>query len=432
MSKAPGTQLEDFRWDPHQLRRENQRPNLSQGQKEMIMQQLGMIASQLSNLQFNKIGSLIQEAGEYRVGKCLSPAFVFGDRETLGDVISRGPFEHSDGYYNAMLSVFLLHLQELRLEHNVFFAPVPVREEFETSHSKSTALRRWEDFIAKGSKIDSGRNRLDYGTAGYFCQQIIPFIGGESASLLVNFGDGFGLHHPDLSTSNIFVDDDLNITCVIDWAFASTVPMSTCLMTPSLPDPRAHMDSTLDSAFRTGLIEDHLKGKTTELADAKILAELWEHTRRAWLFTRLVSLDGDRDYYYFKDLYTSVYKPQEEVSISSLFRGAQKEGHLLELAETLADNEEDIPEILKEEEEYFTETGNLEILETGMLIAGQKLTGVERRAIARKITMVSELSQNFVADERLWRWIEDMMRDRACVEGLADAGGSVYNGPAFS
>jgi hypothetical protein len=174
-----------------------------------------------------------------------------------------------------------------------------------------------------GGKIDSGRNRLDYYTAGYFCKQMIPFISGGSAPALASFGDGFGPHHPDLSTSNIFVDDDLNITCIIDWAFVSTVPMSTCLMTPSRPHPRDDMDPTLDSAFRSSLIDTHLQGKSTKLADTKLLAELWEHTRRAWLFSRLVILDGVRDYDYFKELYTSVYKPQE-INISSLFNVAQK------------------------------------------------------------------------------------------------------------
>jgi hypothetical protein len=93
--------------DPHQLRRGissfNQRPNLGQKQKEKVMQQLGRIALQLSSLQFNKIGSLFEDAGEYRVGKCLSPAFIFHDQETLRDV-PRGPFERNDDYYNAMLS----------------------------------------------------------------------------------------------------------------------------------------------------------------------------------------------------------------------------------------------------------------------------------------------------------------------------------------
>jgi hypothetical protein len=384
------------------------------------MRQLGGIASQLLNLRFNKIGSLFEEAGEYRVGKCFSPAFIFHDRDTLGDDIQRGPFEHDNDYYETLLSVFLLHVQELRLQHNVFFAPVPMLKDFKTSLSRRSASCRWEDFVHVGAKIDSGKNRLDYCTAGQFLRRMIPFIGGESFAALASSGDGFPLYHPDLSTSNIFVDGDLNITCIIDWAFASTVPIATSLMTPGLPHPRDDTDLVLDSAFRSGFIDHHFHGK-----DTKLTPELWEHARRAWLFTRLVILDGLQDYCYFKELYMSVYKPEEEISISSLFKIAQKEDELVELARALADDEEGVPEILKEEEDYFTVIG-----QTERPIEGQrnvKLIGIERRAIARKITMVSELSQNFVADKRLWRWIAEMMRDLTSVKDVADGSGPVYN-----
>ncbi len=121
----------------------------------------------------------------------------------------------------------------------------------------------------------------------------------------------------------------------------------------------------------------------------------------------------------------SVYKPEEEISISSLFKIAQKEDDLVELARALADDEECVPEILKEEEDYFAVIGQTErpIEEQHKV----KLIGIERRAIARKIIMVSELSQNFVADKRLWRWIEEMMRDLTSVKDVADTSGPVYN-----
>lgn len=259
MSKAPGTQLQNFRWDPHPLEKGvfPQREHLSPMQKEKIMRQLGGIVSQLSNLRFNKLGSLFQETGEYRVGKCLSPAFIFHDRETLGDV-ERGPFKHDEEYYQALVSVFLLHVQELRLQHNVFFAPIPILEGFQTSQSRRSALSRWEDFVKIGGKFDSGKNRLDYCTAGHFLQQIIPFISRDAIGAEVELVDGFPLCHPDLSASNIFVDGDLNITCIIDWAFASTVPVSTALMTPGLPHPRDGPEPFLDSAFKSSFITDSL------------------------------------------------------------------------------------------------------------------------------------------------------------------------------
>ncbi|KFY95685.1 hypothetical protein V498_03196 [Pseudogymnoascus sp. VKM F-4517 (FW-2822)] len=385
MSKAPGTQLQNFRWDPHPLEKGvfPQRQHLSPTQKEKVIRQLGGIASQLSNLRFNELGSLFQEAGEYRVGKCLSPAFVFHDRETLGD-IERGPFKHDDEYYQALVSVLFNMLKGLG------------------SNTTRTAISWWQDFVNIGGKIDSGQNRLDYCTAGHFLQRMIPFLRGETFGALSKPVNGFPLCHPDLSASNIFVDSELNITCVIDWAFASTVPISTALMTPGLPHPRDGTEPYLDLAFKSGFTADRPHD------EVKLEISLWECTRRAWLFTRLVLLDGLQDYYYFKELYTSVYKPTEEVNISTLFKEAQKEDSLVELAEALADDEEWAPEILKDEEEYFSFVGKKEKPKGGP--KETKLIGIERHAIARKINMVAGLSHDFVADKRLWHWIEKMKK----------------------
>ena len=41
-----------------------------------------------------------------------------------------------------------------------------------------------------------------------------------------------------------------------------------------------------------------------------------------------------------------------------------------------------------------------------------KLNGIERHAVARKITLVSELSPDFVAVSMLWLWIEKAIDGR--------------------
>jgi hypothetical protein len=196
--------------------------------------------------------------------------------------------------------------------------------------------------------------------------------------------DGYPLGHPDLSTSNIFVDDDFNITCIIDWAFSSTVPISTLLMTPSLPHPRDEVDTTLVPSFRVSFIDNFFQGK-----DIKLDSEFWDSTRRAWLFTRLVTLDGLGDYHYFTELYASVYKPQDEINVPKLFKAIQKEEEFVELARMLAEDDRLASEIKRDEEDYF------------------RCSGSGKEAIARKLTMVAELSEGFVADKKLWRWIEE-------------------------
>jgi hypothetical protein len=146
-------------------------------------------------------------------------------------------------------------------------------------------------------------------------------------------------------------------------------------------------------------MDHHFHGKDTQLPP-----QLWEHVRRARLFTRLAILDGLQDYRYFKELYTSIYQPpaDDELNISQLFKTAQTEDDLLvELSRTLPEDERSALGVSEEEEEYFAVIGRLgEMFEEEHL---SKLEGIERHAIARKITLASELSRDFVADARLWR-----------------------------
>lgn len=232
-----------------------------------------------------------------------------------------------------------------------------------------------------GSKIDSSKNRLDYCIATHFLRQMVPSLSRQSFAALADI-NGYPLSHPDLSTSNIFVDDDFNITCIIDWEFSSTVPISTLLMTPSLPHPRDEFDTTLVPSFRASFIYHFFQGQ-----DIKLDSEFWDSTRRAWLFTRLVTLDGLQDYRYFTELYASVYKLEVDIDVPRLFKDVKKEEKFVELATVLAEDDRSANEIRRDEEDYFC----------------YSCSGEE--AIARKLTMAAELSEGFVADKRLWRWI---------------------------
>ncbi|TVY13106.1 hypothetical protein LARI1_G008763 [Lachnellula arida] len=371
MSKAPGNALSRFSWNAHPggiVSSRKPLPCLKRASKEKIMKQLGVIYSQLLNLRFDKIGSLFEEDGEYRIKKCLLPALVWHERDSLDDDVPRGPFQHTHDYYESQLSAFLLHVKELPLEQHAFFAPIPELREFETLLSYQSA------------------NRLDYCVAGHLLRQMIPFITPQPFAISGNFENGYPLSHPDISTSNIFVDSDFNITCVIDWAFSSTVPISTLLVTPSLPHPRDEVDTTLVPTFRASFTRHFLRGK-----DIKLNPEFWDSTRRAWLFLRLVTLDSLQDYRYFTELYMSVHKPEDDIDVPRLFKDVQKEEEFVELATTLVEDDRSADEIQKDEEEYFYYSRS------------------EREAIARKLTIVAGLSEGFVADKRLWQWIEEVL-----------------------
>lgn len=88
MSKAPGYTLSQFSWNaPPEGMASSCKPLscLKRANMEEIMKQLGVISSQLLNLRFDKIGSLFEEDGEYRIKTCLSPPLIWHERDSLDD-----------------------------------------------------------------------------------------------------------------------------------------------------------------------------------------------------------------------------------------------------------------------------------------------------------------------------------------------------------
>lgn len=101
------------------------------------------------------------------------------------------------------------------------------------------------------------------------------------------------------------------------------------------------------------------------------------------------TLDSLQDYRYFTELYVSVYKPEDDIDVPRLFKDVLKKEEFVELATMLAEDDRRVDEIQRDEEEYF------------------RYSHSEREAIARKLTMVAGLSEGFVADKRLWQWVEE-------------------------
>jgi hypothetical protein len=185
-------------------------------EKSKIMRQLGFLAFQLSRLRFDKIGSLFQEAETFQPKTCLSPALVFHERDQLGDVIPRGPFTDECKVYTALTSALRLHAEKLPLYHHAFLAPLPLPSEYEKYDDYLAAVSLWNDFVIMGSKIEGKQNRLDYIIVATLLHQMIPSLSLDDINLLGDTETGLPPSHPDLSPNNIFVDDDLNITCIID------------------------------------------------------------------------------------------------------------------------------------------------------------------------------------------------------------------------
>ncbi|EEQ31642.1 hypothetical protein McanMca71_004402 [Microsporum canis] len=346
---------------------------LTAEQKQKVMVQLGKLMDQLSHLRFDKIGSLFEEEGCFRVKSCLLPSFLFHNRYELQG-ICRGPFSEESEYYRALLSVYFGHIQHLPLGYHALFAPVPVPKEYDCYASYLAATGRWNDFVTLGSRIENSGNRLDYFVAGQFLEKMIPRLTNDLEECNNHHNGRFALYHPDLSANNIFIDDECNITCIIDWAFASTVPINLLLATPGLPHPRDEWELSLTSAFRSGFTSQSCLGS-------------WEKSRMIWLFMRLVNMDSLQDYHLLAELYTLANGPQSTLLLHA-FNEQYNQPAVTDMRNILSADDETATDVERHEKDYFSSMG------------------LDRHAVARKVNLAANLSTTFVADKRLWQWIE--------------------------
>ncbi|KAG8410336.1 hypothetical protein J3459_017146 [Metarhizium acridum] len=246
-SKATGRFLGAYDWSQSPERVTGSRKPrpllpLSDNGREKVMAQLSSIMAELSDHRFDEIGSLFKDGhGGFVIGECLSPSLTWQERDSLD--LNRGPFRQERDYLVSLISSFTSHAKELPLAPHVFYAPVPDELHYKTIDSQRTAAQRWNDFVAIGQKIDHSKNRLFYCIAGQFLLKMIPHLSSRLESC-------FTLSHPDLHVGNLYVDDDLNITCVIDWSSTSSGPITELLATPALGGPARPPSRSLTAAFR--------------------------------------------------------------------------------------------------------------------------------------------------------------------------------------
>ncbi|GLA55876.1 hypothetical protein AnigIFM63604_003095 [Aspergillus niger] len=265
------------------------------------------------------------------------------------------------------------------MEHHLFHAPVPIVQEYDSFEEYRVATDRWNDYVAVGSKAESRKNRLDYTLVGISLRDTVAFLSGKDGQ--TGCAD-FPLCHPDISMQNIFVDDDLNITCIIDWAFTSSVPPAMLLVCPGLPHPRDSVQSSLIGAFVDGFLAgEGFSGQS---------ALDFSHTEFFWAFFRLVNLDSLQDFYYFCQIIHS-YVGQD---VFPYIRGMKEKKEFLEAAEHVPKDEEDEERSKQNEEQYFS------------------CVGPQRHALSRHLTMIQQQNAQFVADKRLWRWIALYLSER--------------------
>ncbi|KAF5551063.1 altered inheritance of mitochondria [Fusarium mexicanum] len=366
-SKASGRPLSDYRWtepvvQPPNIRYPISQLPLSESDRKRIMNQLGAIMCCLSNVHFNKIGSLLEDnTGGFSVGECLSPLFTWQSRDSLETEIERGPLTDETLYLQSLVSTFTAHAEELPLTPYLFFSPLPKPADYPTWDSFRAATDRRGDFISVGDKLEGSKNRLDYCIAGQILQEMIPQLSSDSTV--------FTLSHPDLHTGNIFVDEDLNVTCIIDWGSASTGPVTELLATPWLAGSSKPPSAALTAVFQAGFSEEYLN----------INQDMWRRGEMMWSFSRLTG-DGN---------------PLDSRDYGCLFHQRAMAPSNKQLLSKLKKDDLTDAKAKERENEVFS---------------GDKL---ERLAVARKLTLMDETNPGFIGDRRLWRWIEEALKDPA-------------------
>ncbi|KAJ5264422.1 hypothetical protein N7505_007215 [Penicillium chrysogenum] len=312
--------------------------------------------------------------------KILGQLGVWQRRDEFDDTdITRGPFSEAKAFYMASIDAFLAHSAELPMEHHLFHAPVPIVQEYDSFEEYRLATDRWNDYATVGSKIESRKNRLDYTLVGISLRDTVGFFSEKDTQTSC---DGFPLYHPDISTQNIFVDEDLNITCIIDWAFASSVPPAMLLVCPGLPHPRDGIHCSLLGAFVDGFIAG--EGFSGETALDFSLNDIF------WAFFRLINLDSLQDFHYFSQLIHAIIGQE----VYPYLRHIMGKADFLEAAEYVLEDDGDQERLRRDEEQYFS------------------CVGSQRHALSRHLTMIQQLNNQFVADKRLWRWIALYLNQR--------------------
>ncbi|KAJ5135652.1 Aminoglycoside phosphotransferase [Penicillium bovifimosum] len=388
MSEAPGWPLSRI-WGSTS----SSQPDLDAVNKAKILSQLGGITWKLSQLRFDKIGSLFEENESFEIQECLSRGHMLHSRYSLE--IPRGPFDSQAEFYDSLISAFSEHAEILPLSHHCFVAPVPSRDDYQSHMQYRSAVDLWDQFVTIGNKTNTSDNRLDYMITGDALRDIV-----RKLELPAVNTETFPLCHADLSVNNIYVDDDYNITCIIDWAFASSVPETMILEPPGLPQYRNEISSELQMSFINGFIAAIPKS-----ADEKKICkyrEMLERGQVSWRLSRLLSFDSIDEYSLFTSLWHFAYGLEKD--LGQYFLQMRGSPHYIRLYKEVQQEDQPVSKIEKDENNYFR---NKDL----------------RKTIAKKLTLISEWKAQytvtpsrlrkdmFVTSPKLWKWIQQFVQE---------------------
>jgi hypothetical protein len=171
------------------------------------------------------------------------------------------------------------------------------------------------------------------------------------------------------------------------------------LATPGLASSSKLPSVALTAIFQPGFSQE----------SPNISRDMWERAEMMWCFSRVVRLLSGQDLPLFQRLYNLVYKtgvenPPNSRDYGWLFHQRAMTPSNKQLLSKLREDDLTDDEVKEREKVVFS---------------GNKL---DRLAVARKLTVMSEMNPGFIGDRRLWRWIEgalkgpvyDSIRDKGC------------------
>ncbi|KAJ5794053.1 hypothetical protein N7457_000652 [Penicillium paradoxum] len=371
-----------------------------------VLYQLGHIAWKLAQFRFSQIGSLCDEDGYIVIGECLSRGHLQHKRCTLKQV-PRGPFATANEFYDSLIAALTRHAEVLPLAPHCFTAPLPSERDFSSKGDWIDVCNHWGDFVTVGQKIDSAANRVDYLIASHALNDMIAQHESNSQGIITS-SVPFSLCHPDLSVNNIFVDDQYNITCIIDWAFTTTVPLSWLLSPPGFPQSRNRLEDNLCSAFRDGFRDASSIGLPVQPEDLSIprAIQCIENSQFVWCLARFLAMDSTDDLALFRTLWELVYPPEKKLESYFFSQRASSRSRSQYASIRLED----------------LSSSDVQKIENGSFSTSQQF----ELSVARHLTMVADwgficdrfkcaglrdTEQIFITEPRLWRWILAFKKD---------------------
>ena len=165
------------------------------------------------------------------------------------------------------------------------------------------------------------------------------------------------------------MDDDFNITSIIDWSFCSTVPLAILLAPPGLPQSRHALGENFIKVFREGYKEAsrpkcHIERQSFHSSDALAILKDSEFS---WSLIRLLTSDSTDDSCLFRTLWNTVHAP--DYDLEYLISSQRHLPYYVRLYEEVQVEDKPISEIRKWEKDSFRNTIDL--------------------TVARKLTVVS-------------------------------------------